>query len=183
MWGFLNGFLSNKNSNNGTPPRDPTNPVPPHHQISPSQEKDSSDSDETHNSKLTIPPSTKDKCLFAPGIELIYSTAPTNKTPKSRGKRSSQCLPVASSRTVKKKFEWHDDEGFPTKKKDPVVALDDSASISAARPKRRRLDKSFLPKYGCKGPDYKFSNATNCTECGLQWDDEDETTMCPNCNC
>jgi len=187
MWGFLHAFRSNKNSNNGTPPRDPTDQVPQRHQISPSQEKDSSfDSDETHNSKLTIPPLTNDKCLFAPGMDSIYGTTPTNEKPKSRGRQSSQKPKSCGtrSRTVKKEFEWHDPEGFPTKEKNPVVAPENSASGSTAPCKRRRLDKNILPKYGCEGPDYKFNNKSNCAECGLEWDDpDDETTMCPNCEC
>ena len=204
MWGFLNAFLSNKNSNNGAPPRDPTDQLPtrqhngtpprdnndqvalPNH-ISPSHDKDSSiDSDETNNSKLTIPHSTNDKCLFAPGMDSIYGPTPTNKKPKSRGRRSSQKAKSHGkrSRTVKKEFEWHDPEGFPTKEQIPVVAPENSASDSAAPAKRRRLDKSVLPKCGCDGPDYKFNNKINCAECGLQWDDpRDKTTMCPNCKC
>ena len=183
MWKFLTTFRSNKNSNDDTPPRDHTNHIPPRHQISPSQDRDSFDSNDTSYSKLTIPPSTKNKCLSAPGMELIYSTAQTNEKPKSREKRSSQCLTLAASRTDKKDFEWHDKEGFPTKKQDPVMAANDSASGSAAPAKRRRIYKKILPKYGCEGHNYNFSNATHCDECGLQWDTRDKTTMCPNCEC
>lgn len=204
MWGFLSALLSNKNSNNGAPPRDPTDQVPtrqhsvngtptrdnndqvhlPNH-ISPSHDKDSSiDSDETNNSKLTIPHSTNDKCLFAPGMDSIYGPTPTNKKPKSRGRRSSQKAKSHGkrSRTVKKEFEWTDPEGFPTKEQIPVVAPENPAPDSAAPPKRRRLDKNIIPKYGCDGTDYNFNNNINCAECGLQWNDPlDATTMCPTC--
>jgi len=49
-------------------------------------------------------------------MESIYNTAQTNKKPKSHKKRSSQHLTLAESRTDEKYFEWHDEEGFPTKK-------------------------------------------------------------------
>jgi len=183
MWNFLTTFCSNRSSNDDTLPRYHTNQIPPRHQISPSQDRDSFDSEETNNSKLTIPPWTKTTSLSAPGMELIYNTAQTNEKPKSHKKRSSQCLTVAASRTNEKDFEWHDEEGFPLKKKDPVVAANNSASSSATPAKRRRTDKNILPKCGCGGRNYKFSNSTHCDECGLEWDIQDKTTMCPNCEC
>ena len=144
MWNFFTTFRSNKNSNDDTPPRDSTIQIVRPHHISPSQGKDSFDSVETSNSKLRIPPPTKNTSFSAPDMELIYSTAQTNEKTKSREKRSSQCLTVAASRTSEKDFEWHDAEGFPTKKE---IQLWQQMSLLQVLPLQLRDDASTTTSY------------------------------------
>ena len=100
MWKLLfNPFRSNKTSSDGTPSRPPTDSGPTHHKITPGHDKDSFDSDNTHNSNLKRPPSTKNTSSSAPDMESIYNTAQTNKKPKSHKKRSSEHLTITDSST------------------------------------------------------------------------------------
>jgi len=203
MWNYLfNPFGSKKTSDDVTPFRGTANSVdrlslppkphpievsPPHIRNDNDHAKDSFDSDDTHDSELKHPPSTKKTSSSALDMVSIHNTTQKNKKPKSRKKRSSKRLTITASHTNNKTFEWHNPDGFPPTKTIPIKAALSSATGSGPPAKKRRIDDAIVPKYGCDAPDYKYDSAIHWEECRLLCDARESRvyakTLCPNCKC